>query len=68
MTSTLTKFERAIELCETLDELDYVKEKIETTSQINRHTNAGREETNTLLELLNNRAKYLIREKGLQPF
>jgi len=66
--TSINKFEKAIELCETLDELDYVEEKIKTTSQINRHTNIGREETSRLLELLNKQVDYLIKEKGLQPF
>ena len=42
MTLTLTKFKQAIDLAENLEQLDYVIEKINTTSQINRRTKEGR--------------------------
>lgn len=51
----------------TLDELDYIQNKIETTKKINRRTKAGREFTNELLEIINNGARQLINE-GAEPF
>ena len=67
MTLTLTKFERAIDLAENLDQLDYVIEKINTTSQINRRTKTGRALTQKLLKLANDKAQLLINQ-GEQPF
>ena len=67
MTLTLTKFERAIDLAENLEQLDYVIEKINTTSQINRRTKTGRELTQKLLKLANDKAQLLINQ-GEQPF
>lgn len=66
-TSTLTKFERAIDLAENLAQLDYVIEKINTTSQINRRTKEGRDLTQKLLKLANDKAQLLINQ-GEQPF
>lgn len=67
MTLTLTKFERAIDLAENLAQLDYVIEKINTTSQINRRTKTGRGLTQKLLKLANDKAQLLINQ-GEQPF
>ena len=64
---TLTKFKQAIDLAENLDQLDYVIEKINTTSQINRRTKEGRELTQKLLKLANDKAQLLINQ-GEQPF
>ena len=67
MTLTWTKFKQAIDLAENLDQLDYVIEKINTTSQINRRTKAGRDLTKKLLKLANDKAQLLI-NNGEQPF
>ena len=67
MTLTWTKFKQAIDLAENLDQLDYVIAKLETTSQINRRTKTGRELTQKLLKLANDKAQLLINE-GEQPF
>lgn len=67
MTLTLTKFKQAIDLAENLDQLDYVIEKINTTSQINRRTKTGRDLTQKLLKLANDKAQLLINQ-GEQPF
>jgi len=67
MTLTLTKFKQAIDLAENLAQLDYVIEKINTTSQINRRTKTGRELTQKLLKLANDKAQLLINQ-GEQPF
>ncbi len=67
MTLTLTKFKQAIDLAENLDQLDYVIEKINTTSQINRRTKEGRALTQKLLKLANDKAQLLINQ-GEQPF
>jgi len=67
MNLTLTKFKQAIDLAENLDQLDYVIEKINTTSQINRRTKEGRELTQKLLKLANDKAQLLINQ-GEQPF
>ena len=67
MTLTLTKFKQAIDLAENLAQLDYVIEKINTTSQINRRTKEGRDLTQKLLKLANDKAQLLINQ-GEQPF
>ena len=67
MTLTLTKFKQAIDLAENLEKLDYVIEKINTTSQINRRTKEGRALTQKLLKLANDKAQLLINQ-GEQPF
>ena len=67
MTLTLTKFKQAIDLAENLEQLDYVIEKINTTSQINRRTKEGRALTQKLLKLANDKAQLLINQ-GEQPF
>jgi len=67
MTLTLTKFKQAIDLAENLAQLDYVIEKINTTSQINRRTKTGRDLTQKLLKLANDKAQLLINQ-GEQPF
>lgn len=67
MNLTLTKFKQAIDLAENLDQLDYVIEKINTTSQINRRTKTGRDLTQKLLKLANDKAQLLINQ-GEQPF
>lgn len=66
-TSTWTKFEKAIGLAESLEQLDYVEDKINTTSQINRRTKEGRKLTQKLLNLANEKAQLLIKQ-GSQPF
>lgn len=69
MTSTYKeKIIQAIEYAETLDDIDYIEEKLKTTPQINRRTKEGRELTNELLNLTNQKARYLISSKGLLPF
>jgi hypothetical protein len=56
-----------IDKLETLEDLDYLQSKIETTKKINRRTKAGREQTNQLLNLINQKAQQLI-QKGATPF
>lgn len=67
MTLTWINFLKAIDLAETLEQLDYVIDKLETTSQINRRTKAGRDLTKKLLKLANDKAQLLINQ-GEQPF
>ena len=61
------KIIKALSLCETLDDVDYIEQKIERTSQINRRTEVGRVLTRELLNLANQKARQLIRE-GAVPF
>lgn len=61
------KIEKAISLAKNLDDIDYLEEKIKTTSQINRRTLQGRELTSELLSLTNKKAREFI-ENGAVPF
>lgn len=61
------KIIKGLSLCTTLDEVDYLEDKIQITSQINRHTNAGRELTKELLKLTNQKAREL-QQAGAVPF
>lgn len=61
------KIIKAIGFAKTLDEIDYIEEKIKTTSQINRRTLQGRELTSELLNLTNGKARKLI-DDGAVPF
>lgn len=61
------KIIKALELSKNFDEVDYVQNKIKTTSQINRKTKQGRELTEQLLELVIKRKMYLV-DNGEQPF
>lgn len=61
------KVEEAISLADNWQTLDFIREKIETTDQINRHTKEGRDLTKDLLKLLDQRIDNLI-TKGLEPF
>lgn len=48
MQSTTSIWTKAISLCKNIDELIYVKDKLEVTKKINRRTKAGRELTNKI--------------------
>ena len=61
------KIIKALGFAKTLDEIDYIEEKIKTTSQINRRTLQGRELTQELLNLTNGKARELI-DDGAVPF
>jgi hypothetical protein len=61
------KIEKAISLAKNIDDIDYLEEKIKTTSQINRRTIQGRELTEELLTLTNKKAREFI-DKGELPF
>ncbi len=61
------KIRKAIEYAETLDDIDYIESKIKVTPQINRRTLEGRKLTDELLNLTNQKARYLI-EQGAVPF
>lgn len=68
MTSTYKdKILKAIEYAETLDDIDFIESKIKTTPQINRRTIEGRKLTDELLNLTNQKARYLI-SQGALPF
>lgn len=61
------KIIKAIELAENLDQLRYIEEKIKVTPEINRRTLKGRELTEELLKLSNQKAHKLI-DEGEVPF
>lgn len=54
--------------CDSLDDLEYIEEKIKVTHKINRKTQAGRELTEKLLQTCNQQALKIIKEKQLIPF
>lgn len=59
LTTLLTSFN-------TLEEVEYLERQIETTSKINRRNLAGRQITQELLELCNQRAREI--QKTQPPF
>lgn len=61
------KIIKALERCQNIKDLDVLEEKINSTTQINRRTKAGRELTNELLAMLNQKAQEFI-TNGEQPF
>jgi len=61
------KITKAIHLAETLEDIEYIEEKIRTSPQINRRTNEGKELVEKLLILSNQKAQQLIKE-GALPF
>lgn len=62
------KIIHALSLTETVDDLLYIRERIQITDSINRRTIAGRELTEELLELVNQRYTYLVNKKNCLPF
>lgn len=62
-----SKILQALEKCKTIDQVIEVEEAIKITSQINRRTKAGRELTQELLTLTNQKADILVSE-GAVPF
>lgn len=58
---------KAIDMAETLEDLDYIREKLETTRKINRRTVEGRKETMEIASLITKKAYKLI-ELGETPF
>lgn len=60
-------FSKAILKARTLEELDYITEKLLVTSQINRRTKAGRELSKELLAKLQEKGRELI-TMGETPF
>lgn len=69
MTLTLIKekFSKAIVVARTLSELDYIKEKLGVTSQINRRTKVGQELTKELRWEIEDKGRLLI-TNGELPF
>jgi hypothetical protein len=62
------RIKEAIGKATTLDRIDYIKEKIETSPEMpNRRTKIGREIRDKLLALSNNKAQDLI-SSGAEPF
>lgn len=60
-------FSKAILKARTLEELDYIKEKLVVTSQINRRTKDGRELSKELLWAIEEKGRLLI-NNGETPF
>lgn len=61
------KVEKALATCKTLAEVEEVIKAVETTSQINRRTKAGRQETLETLALCYTKAQDII-NLGELPF
>ena len=57
----------AISLAQNLEQVDYVLEKLKTTSQFNRRTKQGREITEEIKIFANDKAQLLI-SNGEIPF
>jgi hypothetical protein len=58
---------KALELAENLNQVYFIEEKLRTTPVINRYTKQGRELTQELQDLANQKAHQLIKQ-GEQPF
>lgn len=52
----------------TLEDVDYLIDKIRTTRKINRRKKVGRELTEELVAECNKHARYLIKKYNLTPF
>ena len=52
----------------TVEDVDYLIDKIKRTSTINRRTKAGRELTEELLNACNRHVIKIINEQGITPF
>jgi len=61
------KVKNALFTCKTLEEVEQVEEAVKITTQLNRRTKEGRETTEQLLKLCNQKAQHLIK-LGEQPF
>ena len=61
------KIIKAIGFAKTLDDIDYIEEKIKSTDKINRRTLQGRKLTSESLDLTNGKARKLI-DDGAVPF
>jgi len=67
MTLISSKFLKGIELAKTLDDIYYLREKLETTSQINRRTKDGRKLSKELETKIAGKEELLI-ANGAVPF
>lgn len=54
----------ALEKAKTIEDIEYIQEKVDTTDEINRRTIAGRELTKELSELITE----TIKSNGIMPF
>jgi len=61
------KFVKGIALAKDFEQLEYIEQKIKTTSQINRRTKVGRALTKELSDLAQEKAQTLI-TNGATPF
>lgn len=68
MTSFKRQFKDLLDTCRTLEDFDYVQEKLEMTNKINRRTIEGRELTQELQWLLLEKKNEAINKYNLQPF
>lgn len=62
------KITQALNFAKTIEDFDYILEKIQTTSQINRRTQEGRELTKELETLWRDKLEQAINKFNLQPF
>lgn len=61
------KVKLALSKATTIDDIQYITQKLSITDEINRRTDAGRKLTNNLRGLCNQKARELI-EGGVLPF
>lgn len=59
---------QALNSAKTIEDFDYILEKIQTTSHINRRTKEGRELTKELETLWRKKQEEAINKFNLQPF
>lgn len=62
------KIEKALDQAQTLEDIDYIYEKINKTDKINRRTKAGRELTKELNSLYYSKVQNIIKENNITPF
>lgn len=58
----------ALEKARTLEDFDYIEQKIRTTDKINRRTILGREQTDELIGLVWDKRNEAITQFNLVPF
>lgn len=68
MTCFKRQFKDLLDTCRTLEDFDYVQEKLETTDKINRRTVDGRKLTQELQNLLIQKRLEAINQHNLLPF
>lgn len=63
-----TKLTNLVSKCETLEDVEYLEQRIQKTDKINRRTQEGRALTESLLNACNKQARKIISDNKILPF